>query len=195
DVDAHVRASGWVILPELVAGQSLAGAGVEPGGGDEPDGLLAGEDAQDVRAPPGRLGAMDLAHLVEERPRGHPHRRKVALGIGRLEARDADRRDETRALLGDIVELAEVAVVADRVAADDHPRGGQAVDGRPDRRGDAAGLVDDHQQLSGMLAAEALLELRRESQGTPVSPLLHGEALGRGVAPGEVAVAAAEART
>ncbi len=69
-----------------------------------------------------------------------------------------------------VVELAEVAVVADRVAGHHQARGGQAVNGRPDRRGDAAGLVDDHEQVAGVLPAEALLVLRREAQGTPVGP-------------------------
>ena len=44
--------------------------------------------------------------------------------------------------------------------------------------GDAAGLVDDHEQVAGVLPAEALLVLRREAQGTPVGPHLHHEPLG-----------------
>ena len=85
-----------------------------------------------------------------------------------------------------------MAVVADRVADHDQPRRGQAVDRRPDRRGDAAGLVDDDEQVAGMLPAEAFLVLRREAEGAPVGAHLHGEALGRGVALGEMVRAEVE---
>ena len=162
DVHAHERTSPGRIGPELIAGHALPRAGVEPGRRQEPHRLLTREGPQDVRPPPGRFLAVNLAHLVQERPRRHPDGGDVAAGVGRLEAGDADRRDGRRALDGQVVELAEVAVVTDRVAGHHQAGRGQAMDRRPDRRGDAAGLVDDHEQVAGVLAAEPFLVLRRE---------------------------------
>ncbi len=72
DIHAHERASRRVIGPELIAGHALPRAGVEPGRRQEPHRLLTREDAEDVRPPPGRFLAVNLAHLVQERPRRHP---------------------------------------------------------------------------------------------------------------------------
>ena len=96
-----------------------------------------------------------------------PDRREVLPGVGRFEARDPDRRDGGRPFDGQVVELAEMAVVADRVADHDQARRRQAMDRRPDRRRDAAGLVDDDEQIAGMLAAEPLLDTPPRTRAPP----------------------------
>src|SRR4051794_30168738 len=65
-IDANPRIAAGVFLPKLIVEDLRSGAGVEPGRHQESDRLLAGELAEDVRLPPGRILAVDLPHLPQE---------------------------------------------------------------------------------------------------------------------------------
>ena len=143
DIHAHDSWASRSIGPEIVTGHALPCAGVKPGRGQEPHRLLTGEHAQDIRAPPRRLLAVDLAHLVQERTRRHADGAEVLLSVGQ-----SSELIVTLVIVSEpcrhVVELAEMAVVSDRVARDHKARCREAVDRRPDRVLDAAGFVDDH---------------------------------------------------